>query len=141
MLWILGTAGTITLPRLGTPFASLGHWFIYMSVITWTTAFAAAALARSPGRFVAQAVLGTGAAIAAGAFLAGSAGWEHTAGWVFVAAAALCFYVGAATMLDNIVGVVVLPLLEWRRGSNVPGSQPTRPIQWEQGEPGVKVGQ
>lgn len=110
-----------------------------MAVISWTTAFAA--LARSPGRFLAQALLGTAAAVSAGAFLAGSLPWEHTAGWLLFASACAFFYIGAATMLDNVFGVVVLPLLEWRRGANRPGSQPFRPVEWEPGEPGVKVGQ
>ena len=139
VMWILATAGTIAIPVPGAPFPSLGQWFIYMAVISWTTAFAA--LARSPGRFLAQALLGTASIIAAVSFNAGSAGWEHTAGWVFFASACLFFYVGAATMLDNVYGIVVLPLLEWRRGANRPGSTPVRPVQWEQGEPGVKVGQ
>jgi succinate-acetate transporter protein len=139
VMWILALGGTITIPARGTAFASMGQWFIYMAVISWTTAFAA--LARSPGRFVAQALLGTASAVAAGSMLAGSPSWEHTAGWLFFASACLFFYIGAATMLDNVFGVVVLPLLEWRRGANRPGAEPTRPIQWEHGEPGVKVGQ
>ena len=43
-------------------------------------------------------------------------------------------------MLDNVYGIVVLPLLHWR-GGNLPGSTPAEPVQFEHGDPGVKVGQ
>jgi succinate-acetate transporter protein len=138
VMWILGTAGAISIPPLGTADPSLGMWFIYMAVISWTTAFAA--LAKSPGGFLAQAALATGATIAAPAFVTGAAGWEHVAGWLFLAAAAASFYIGAAIMLDNVFGVVVLPLLRWGRG-NRPGERPAEPIEYERGDPGVKVGQ
>jgi succinate-acetate transporter protein len=133
LMELLAATGTVSLPARGVAFPSLGQWFVYMAVITWTTAFAA--LARSPGGFLAQAALATGATIAAAALLAPSPGWAEVAGWLFVAAAALGFYVGAALMLDNVYGIVVLPLLRWR------GAKETRPIEYEQGDPGVKVGQ
>ena len=138
VMWLLATAGTISVPPLGSANPSLGMWFIYMAVISWTTALAA--LAKSPGGFLAQATLATGATIAAPAFVAGAAGWEHVAGWLFLAAAALSFYLGAAIMLDNVFGVIVLPLLRWGRG-NRPGEVAAEPIEWEYGDPGVKVGQ
>jgi succinate-acetate transporter protein len=122
VMWILGTAGTISIPALGTSNPSLGMWFLYLAVISWTTAFAA--LAKSPGGFVAQATLAAGATIAAPAFIDGAAGWEHAAGWVFVAAAAVAFVVGAAAMLGR-----------------APGRPPLRPVEYEHGDPGVKVGQ
>jgi succinate-acetate transporter protein len=131
VLWILALAG-VAVPRPGEPFPSMGMWFMYMAVITWTTAFAA--LAQGLGPFLAQALLGAGATIAAPALLAGGLGWRHAAGWVFVAAAALLFYTGAATMLDNVFGKHVLPVLRW-------GEPQPRPIQVESGDPGVKVGQ
>jgi succinate-acetate transporter protein len=138
VIYLLATTKTITVPPPGTPWDSLGQWFIYMAVITWTTALAA--LARSPGGFLAQAALGTASALAATALLMGSPGWAEVAGWLFVAAATLAFYVGAALMLDNVYGIVVLPLLHWRRG-NRPGTKPAEPVQYALGDPGVKVGQ
>jgi succinate-acetate transporter protein len=138
VMWILGTAGTITIPALGSTDTSLGMWFMYMAVISWTTAFAA--LARGPGAFLAQGTLAAAATIAAPAFNSGSAGWIHAGGWVLFASAVLFFYIGAAIMLDNVYGIVVLPLLCWR-GGNRPGTKPAQPIEWEHGDPGVKVGQ
>lgn len=130
LIYLLVTTHTITVPPRGAEWQSLGQWFIYLSVITWTTAFAA--LSRSPVGFLAQAVLAAGSAIAAAALLTGSSGWERVAGWLFVAAAAFAFYVGAALMLDAVYGKVALPLL--RRGK-------ADPIEYERGDPGVKVGQ
>jgi hypothetical protein len=101
-----------------------------MSVIAWTTAFAA--LPRSPLGFLTQATLGSGAAIGAAGLLMPSSSWQQVAGWVFVAAAALSFYIGAALMLNMVYGLRALPLL--RRGA-------AEPIQYELGDPGVKVGQ
>jgi succinate-acetate transporter protein len=130
LIYLLETTHTITVPARGTEWQSLGQWFIYMSVVSWTTALAA--LPRSPVGFLAQATLGTGAAIAAVGLLLGSTGWQEVAGWVFVAAGALGFYVGAALMLDAVYGKVALPVL--RRGK-------AQPIEYALGDPGVKVGQ
>jgi|SRR5581483_6964319 len=130
LIYLLVTTHTITVPQRGAEWQSLGQWFIYLSVISLTTAFAA--LARSPVGFLAQAVLGAGAGCAAGALLTGSPGWERIASWLFVAAAVFSFYAGAALMLDAVYGKVVLPLL--RRGQ-------AEPIEYERGDPGVKVGQ
>jgi succinate-acetate transporter protein len=130
LIYLLATTHTIAVPARGTEWQSLGQWMIYMSVVTWTTALAV--LPRSPVGFIAQAVLGSGAAIGAAALLMGSPGWEEVAGWLFVAAAAFSFYVGAALMLDAVYGKVALPLL--RRGK-------AEPIEYSLGDPGVKVGQ
>jgi succinate-acetate transporter protein len=130
LIYLLMTTHTITVPARGAPWQSLGQWMIYMSVVTWTTAFAA--LPRSPVGFLAQATLGSGAALAAAGLLAGSPGAQHVAGWVFVAAATLSFYVGAALMLDAVYGKATLPLS--RRGE-------LEPIAYSLGDPGVKVGQ
>jgi succinate-acetate transporter protein len=110
-----------------------------MAVITWTTAFAA--LARGPGLFATHAVLGAGALIAAVSLITGSAPWQHGAGWVLVAAAALAIYQGAALMINNVFGLTLLPLLSWRREENLPGGHPVRPLEFAEGEPGVKAGQ
>lgn len=139
VIYLMHTTKTITVPPPGAHFESLGQWFIYMAVVSWTTALAA--LARSPGGFLAQGTLGSAAAIAAAALLLGSSGWATVAGWVFVFAAGFAFYQGAALMLDNVYGVVVLPLLHWRLRANVPGRSPAEPIEYEHGDPGVKVGQ
>jgi succinate-acetate transporter protein len=132
VLWILAVGGDASIPRPGEVFPSLGMWFMYMTVITWTTA--GAALARGLGAFIAQSVLGAGALVSALALLHGGLGLRHAGGWIFVAAAALLFYLGAAVMLDNVFGKHVLPTLRW-------GEVQPEPVQREGGDPGVKVGQ
>lgn len=106
-LWLLDAGGLVTLPIFGHGFEALGQWFIYMSVITWTTAFAA--LARGPG--------------------------------LFVAASALFIYYGAALLLNAVFGRVVLPHFNWRPEENRLGAVSGAPLEYSQGEPGVKVGQ
>lgn len=130
LIYLLATTHTIVVPARGDHWGSLGQWLIYMSVISWTTAFAA--LARSPVGFLAQATLGSASAIGAAALLSASPGWEKVAGWAFVAAAVLAFYAGAALMLDAVYGKATLPLI--RRGN-------AEPVEYTRGDPGVKVGQ
>lgn len=139
-LWLMDVTHVLVLPAFGHGFAALGQWFIYMAVITFTTAFAA--LARSPGQFVSQAVAGAATTIAAAALIAGSPGWLQASGWIFVAAAAMFIYHAAALMLNAIFGRVILSPFNRRREENRLGSRPFSPIEFEQeGEPGVKVGQ
>jgi hypothetical protein len=44
-------------------------------------------------------------------------------------------------MLKAAAGRVVLPLFKLSREANVPGGRPTRAVQLEWGEPGIKMGQ
>jgi succinate-acetate transporter protein len=136
--YLLATVHTISVPPPGAHWPALGQWFIYMAEVTWTTAVAA--LSRSPVAFLGQATLGSAAAIASAALLLGSSTWAEVAGWAMVAAAAFVIYSGAALMLDNVSGVVVLPLLHWHDG-NRPGSRLAEPVEYKHGDPGVKVGQ
>jgi uncharacterized protein len=122
LIYLLATAHTIVVPARGMEWQSLGQWLIYMSVVTWTTAFAA--LPRSTVGFLAQGTLASGAAIGAAALLLGSPGWEEVAGWVFVAAATFAFCAGAALMLTAA----------HERGRD-------EPVAYAHGDPGVKVGQ
>lgn len=139
-LWLLDAAHVVALPIFGSGFEALGQWFIYMAVITFTTAFAA--LGRSPAQFVSQAVAGAAATIAAAGLIAGSTGWLQASGWIFVAAGSMFIYHATALMLNAIFGRVVLPHFNWRNEENRLGSRPFSPIEFEQeGEPGVKVGQ
>jgi succinate-acetate transporter protein len=138
-LWLLDAAKVITLPIFAHGFEALGQWFIYMSVITWTTAFAA--LARGPGLFVTHAVAALAATVACAGLIAGSHGWQEVAGWIFVAASALFIYHGTALMLNALFGRVVMPHFNWRREENVLGGVSGNPLEYAQGEPGVKVGQ
>jgi succinate-acetate transporter protein len=136
--WLAGTLGGLTVPAPGAVNQPVGQWFIYMAVITFTTAIAAAS--RGPGLSLTHAVLGAGAVIAAASLITGAPGWQQAAGWVSVAAAALAFYQGAAMRINNVFGVTVLPQFSRRADENVPGGHPVRPVQLAEGEPGVKAG-
>lgn len=139
-LWLMDATKVLALPVFGGGFEALGQWFIYMAVITFTTAFAA--LGRSPGQFFSQAVAGAAATIAAAGLIAGSTAWLQISGWVFVAAAALFIYHAAALLLNAVFGRVILPHFSRRREENRIGAHPLWPIEFErEGEPGVKVGQ
>jgi succinate-acetate transporter protein len=118
LIYLLVTTHTIQVPARGAEWQSLGEWFVYMTVITATTAVAA--LRHSPVGFVAQATLTAGCLIAAIALSGGSSGWQQVAGWLFVAASALAFAVGAALMVTSGGG---------------------EPVEYAHGDPGVKVGQ
>jgi hypothetical protein len=131
---------THVLPTGGTLDHALGFWFIALGAITISGMLGALL----EGNGAVTAVLGTlaaGSIIAAIAFLNGGTGIEHTAGWVFVVSAILAWYTATAMMLKAAAGRVVLPLFKRDMEANKPGATPTRAIQLEWGEPGVKMGQ
>jgi uncharacterized protein len=100
--------------------------------------------ALSEGNLGVTSVLGTlaaGSGVAAVAFLNGGTTIMHTAGWVFVISAILAWYVATGMMLKGAAGKIVLPLFKTDMEANRPGGQPTRAIELEWGEPGVKMGQ
>lgn len=138
-LWLLDVTHTITLPLFTSGFGSLGQWFMYMAVISWTLAIAA--LGRSPGEFVSTALAATGATITCASLMAGGAGWQHVGGWVFVAGSAVMFYHATALTLNALYGKVILPQLSLNPEANKLGASPLSPVEFEHGEPGVKVGQ
>ncbi len=137
LLYFLGATGTVTLPS-GT-FVELGYWFLVLAAITWVGALAALG-----ENIVLTGVLGTlaaGATVAAIGELIGSSGWMTAAGWVFLASALIAFYLASAMMLEGGWKRVVLPLGKYSSAANVPGSELSRPVQYAQGQPGVRAGQ
>jgi len=131
---------THVLPIGTTMDHALGFWFIALCAITFSGMLGAAV----EGNLGVVAVLGTlaaGSGLAAIGFLQGSHYIQHWAGWVFVISAAFAWYVATAMMLKAAAGKTVLPLFKTERDANVPGHTPTRSIQLEWGEPGVKMGQ
>ena len=124
----------------GTLDHALGFWFIALCAITASGGLGALA----EGNIGVTAVLGTlaaGSGLAAAALLSASTATEHAAGWVFVAAAALAWYVATGMMLKGAAGKIVLPLFKTERDANVPGATPTRAVELAWGEPGIKKGQ
>jgi len=119
---------------------ALGFWFIALCAITFSGMMGALL----EGGLAVTSVLGTlaaGSGLAAVAFLDGSLTLQHWAGWVFVMSAALAWYTATAMMWKAAAGKTVLPLFKTDMDANKPGAKPTKAIQLEWGEPGVKMGQ
>lgn len=130
---ILPAPGTSHVMQVG-----LGYWFIVLAAISW--AGAAAATAENLGLTLVLVTLAGGSTLLAIGWVASIDSLVPIAGIVLVASAALAFYTAAAMMLRGTFGRVVLPVGTPHR-SNRPGAIPVQPIQYELGEPGVKVGQ
>jgi succinate-acetate transporter protein len=119
---------------------ALGFWFIALCAITFSGMLGALV----EGNLAVVAVLGTlaaGSGLAFVGFLNGTVGVQHAAGWVFVISAGLAWYTATAMMLKAAAGRVILPLFKTSGDANRPGAQPTRKVQLEWGEPGIKAGQ
>jgi succinate-acetate transporter protein len=119
--------------------APLGYWFYALAAITLAGAFAS--LGESLGLTSVLLPLSVGAALLGVFYTVGGKGWEYAGGYVTMASAFTAFYTATAMMMASTFGRVVLPLGKYRRSANVPGEQPTYPLQFELGEPGVKQGQ
>jgi len=129
---VLATGGTLD--------HALGFWFIALCAITFSGMLGALA----EGSIGLVGVLGTlaaGSGIAAVAFLDSSTSLQHWAGWVFVISAAFAWYTATGMMLKAAGGKIILPLFKTDMEANKPGGRPTRAIELEWGEPGVKMGQ
>jgi succinate-acetate transporter protein len=119
---------------------ALAFWFIALSAITISGTLAALV----EGKLAVTAVLATlatGAAFAAIGLGWEGTSWEHAAGWLFVISAGLAWYTATAMMLAGAAGRTILPLFATSGDANIPGRQPTEPIQLAWAEPGVKKGQ
>jgi uncharacterized protein len=139
ILNIMLATGTL---KAATPWyhdPALGFWFFALAVITASGALAS--LGESLGVFGVLATLAAGSGIFAGALMAGSHGWATTAGWVFVVSAALAWYTATGMMLLSATGRTILPLFKYSTASNRPGAKPTRTIELDWAEPGIKHGQ
>ncbi len=115
-------------------------WFYTLAAITAVGALAA--IAENMGLFSVLATLATGSALLGVGLSVAGPNWVKVAGWVLVASAILAYYVASSIMLLSSTGRTILPLGKLRsRKANVPGGQPTHPIQLAWSEPGVKKGQ
>ncbi|HKN95501.1 MAG TPA: GPR1/FUN34/YaaH family transporter [Pseudonocardiaceae bacterium] len=115
-----------------------GYWFIVLAAITWLGA--AAAVAENLGLTLVLVTLAAGSTLLAIGWVASITTLVPIGAIVLVASAAFAFYTAGAMMLRGTFGRVVLPVGR-PRAKNMPGSVPVQPIQYERGEPGVKVGQ
>lgn len=130
----------VALRELPTPAVSpivqvaLGQWFIVLAAITWVGALAA--FAENVALTAVLALLAAGATLLAIGWTASVGVLVPIAGIVLVISAVLAFYTATALMLHGTYGHAVLPV-----GRRRVASVPSQPIQYELGEPGVKIGQ
>jgi succinate-acetate transporter protein len=139
LYFLLVTFATLPPPTAGAGVqVALGYWFIVLGAITWVGA--AAAMAENLALALVLITLAAGATLLAIGWTAGAGVLIPIAGNVLVASAVIGFYTASAMLLQGSVGRVVLPMGARGRADR-PGAIPRQPIQYEMGEPGVKVGQ
>ena len=123
----------------GAASASLGFWFIALTLVT--TWGMLGSLAQSLGLFTVLSTLSAGAALTAAGFFAGSLPVQQAGGVPFVISAAAAWLVAGAMTLEHAFGRTIIPLGKWRASANIPGRAATEPIAYPAGMPGVRVGQ
>jgi uncharacterized protein len=138
IFWLLTANGTLH-PPTGSTFVALGYWFIVLGAVT--TMGALASLAEGGALFATLGTLSAGSILLAIAYLIGSSTLVTWAGWVLVASAIIAWYTASAMMFAATAGRTVLPLFKYNRDANMPGGRPIVPVQYADGEPGVKMGQ
>jgi succinate-acetate transporter protein len=116
----------------------LGYWFIVLGAITWVSAVAATA--ESVALLLVLFTLAAASTLLAIGWTASRTSLVSIGGFVLVVSAVLAFYTASAMMLRGTFGRVVLPVGN-RRTTDRRGTIPSQPIQYELGEPGVKIGQ
>lgn len=139
-LELLGASGAVAIPsNSATYFPALGFWFIMLTIITFFGMIAS--IPKNLGMFGTFGFLAAGSALAAAGFLSGSVDLRYAAGWSFVVSVGFALYTAGALLLAESFGRTVLPTTALRRSANVPLQQDHRPIQFEEGMSGVRVGQ
>jgi succinate-acetate transporter protein len=114
---------------------AFGFWFVVLAAITLVGTIAASA--ESMGLTSVLGMLTVGSVLLAIAFLGGFPAIQIAAGYVLVIAALLAWYVSSAMLLESTFRQRVLPI--GKRHTQRPTAAAI--LQYEAGEPGVKVGQ
>jgi succinate-acetate transporter protein len=135
MMQLLVLTGTAAPIPLGTVNASFAWWFIVLCSITMMAAFAS--LGQNLGMFAVLVLLAGGSGLTAAAFYGGWNWLITIAGYVLVASAAAAWYTASALMLKNSYGRTILPVGARTHGAG----RVDRPIQYETGMPGARIGQ
>ena len=127
--------GTASNPLAASAF---GFWFIGLAAVTWT-GFVAALTENLAVSLVLLSLAGGSTLLAIGE-IAGVRGLLTVAGYVLIVSSILAWYTASAMMLQGVTRRVVLPMGVKGQPSR-PGAIPRQPIQYEAGEPGVRIGQ
>jgi succinate-acetate transporter protein len=138
VLWWLIANHTIT-PPAGSTNVALGYWFIVLAAVTLSGTLAS--IFESGALFSVLATLTAGSILLALSYLIGSSTLLTWGGWVLVASAILAWYTATAMMLTATSGRTLLPVFRTTRDPDTAGHPPIVPVQYVEGEPGVKMGQ
>lgn len=140
ILWLLHGTGTLPFPAGASHYwTAFGMWFVMLGLLTGIGFFAA--IAKNLALATTLGLLSAGSCLLAVAFITGSTGWKTAGGWVLVASVGAAVYTAAALLFSDTYGRTILPLLEFSAKKNIPGSKIMRPIEYPQGQPGVRHGQ
>lgn len=139
LLTALAAGGVVPTIPLGVVNEGFAFWFIGLTLVTGMAALAS--LAQSAGLFLVLGPLAAGSALTAAGFYAGSLGTLRAGGWLFVVSAAAAWLVASAMVMEEAFGRTIIPIGKWSRVANIPGKQPTTPLAYSGGYPGVRVGQ
>lgn len=137
LLFGLAGTGVIAVP-IGA-FTAFGYWMIVLAAITFFGFVAATA--ESAGLAGVLLALSLGSVFAAVHYIGGGSFWKGAAGWSWLVSSWLAIYTAGAMMIEAAFGRVVLPLGKPHRKGNVPGDEFTLPLEFERGEPGIRMGQ
>jgi succinate-acetate transporter protein len=121
-----------------TAAGAFGFWFVVLAGLTWAGAIATAA--ENVALTAVLATLAAGSTLLAIALLGGMPVAQTIGACLLLVSAVLAWYLAAAMMLEATTERAVLPIGK-RRTAQLPGAVPRNLIQYEAGEPGVKIGQ
>jgi succinate-acetate transporter protein len=139
LLFALASQGLLKAPAFGTVSTPFAFWFIVLALITGAGALIAI--------FDNWAIAGVLNFLAAGSAITAAGWWSgnnvvlEVGGILFVISAVIALYTATAMVAENVLGRTVLPVGHYKKAANKPGAHATVPLQYEQGMPGVKVGQ
>lgn len=141
ILQILTLAGKLPAATPGTSNSALGLWFFGLAFMT--AIIALAATFENLGIAAVLWTLTAGSAFTCIGWFHGGIGshWLGLGGVLFIVSAGLAAYMTLAMSLHAMTGRTILPLGHYKKDANVPGRQPTEPIELAWAEPGVKKGQ
>ncbi|TDB97866.1 GPR1/FUN34/YaaH family transporter [Actinomadura sp. 7K534] len=126
-------------PVAGTASEGFAFWWVALAVITALGAIAA--LGQNLAVTGVLVTLAAGAGFSAAGWFAPSEWSLNVGGWLFVASAVIALYTAAAMMFEGSFGRTVLPVGKTRARTDVPGRKAARPLEYAQGQPGVRSGQ
>jgi succinate-acetate transporter protein len=139
LLWGLIVGGVLPATPLGAANPSMAMWFVVLGAIT--TMMAVAATATNWNIAAVLWTLAAGSGLTAAGMWGGMLDITHAGGVLFVISAGIAWYAATAMVLENMIGRIILPIFKPDKAAVIPGRRPSIPMQYEQGMPGVKVGQ